>query len=81
MAVLFWKEINNLPKTGQISPAARIGRGDAPHRLRYVQPDATLGHDLAQQRYLQKMRPARLSVPSWLLSLDAAVATPIVNGL
>lgn len=40
----FWKDINNLPKTGKISPAARIGRGDAPHRLLYVQPDGTLGH-------------------------------------
>lgn len=39
----YWDEINSLSKTGRISPAAKIGLGDAPHKLLYVQPNRTLG--------------------------------------
>jgi len=39
----YWNEINSLTKTGVISPNARIGRGDAPNKILYVQPDKTLG--------------------------------------
>lgn len=39
----YWNEINDLPKLGRISPDARIGQGDAPHRLLHVQPNGTLG--------------------------------------
>ncbi len=38
----YWNEINNLTKTGHITPTAKIGAGDAPHKLLYVQPDKTL---------------------------------------
>ena len=38
-----WHEINNLTKTGSIVPGAKIGRGDAPHKLLYVQPDDSIG--------------------------------------
>jgi putative spermidine/putrescine transport system substrate-binding protein len=40
-----WGEINDLPKSGRISPDARVGQGDAPHRLLHVQPDGTLGSE------------------------------------
>ncbi len=38
-----WKEINPLSKTGQIVPEAKIGLGDAPHKLLYVQADGSIG--------------------------------------
>lgn len=39
----YWNEINNLTKTGRITPEAKIGAGDAPHKLLFVQKDGTLG--------------------------------------
>lgn len=41
--ITHWNEINNLTKTGKISPEASIGLGDAPVRIINVQPDGTLG--------------------------------------
>ncbi len=38
----YWDEINDLTKKGKISPAARIGDGDAPYKLLYVQADGSL---------------------------------------
>lgn len=38
-----WDNINNLTKTGKVADNARIGAGDAPHKLLYVQNDRTLG--------------------------------------
>jgi putative spermidine/putrescine transport system substrate-binding protein len=38
----YWPEINNLSKTGRISDKARLGLGDAPCNLLFVQPDGTL---------------------------------------
>lgn len=38
-----WSEINDLTRKGRISERARIGAGDAPHRLLFVQPDGQLG--------------------------------------
>lgn len=46
--IQYWNEINNLSKTGQISEGAKIGRGDAPHRILYVQQDKTLGSKPSQ---------------------------------
>ncbi|MEM9400708.1 MAG: extracellular solute-binding protein [Verrucomicrobiota bacterium] len=37
-----WNEINNITKTGRIVPEAKIGYGDAPYKLLYVQDDETL---------------------------------------
>lgn len=37
-----WSEVNNLTKTGKLTPEARIGAGDAPYRLLYVQPGSAL---------------------------------------
>tara|TARA_B100001971_G_scaffold111365_1_gene102421 strand:- start:50805 stop:52091 length:1287 start_codon:yes stop_codon:yes gene_type:complete len=39
----YWKEINPLTKTGKIAESARIGFGDAPYKLLYVQDDGELG--------------------------------------
>lgn len=39
----YWNEINNLTKTGYITEGAKIGAGDAPHKLLFVQNDGTLG--------------------------------------
>jgi putative spermidine/putrescine transport system substrate-binding protein len=39
----YWSEVNALSKTGRLSDDDRIGAGDAPHRLLYVQPDGQLG--------------------------------------
>jgi len=38
-----WDEINSLSKTGRLTPAARLGAGDSPHKLLFVQPDQSLG--------------------------------------
>jgi len=41
--IQLWGEINNLTKTGRITPEAKLGLGDAPYKLLYVQDDLTLG--------------------------------------
>ncbi len=38
-----WAQINDLTKTGRLTPGAKLGAGDAPHKLLYVQPGRTLG--------------------------------------
>ncbi|WP_146515497.1 ABC transporter substrate-binding protein [Rubripirellula amarantea] len=39
----YWSEINQLTTTGRLTPNAKIGAGDAPNRLLFVQPDGALG--------------------------------------
>lgn len=39
-----WNEINDLSKTGRLSPDAKIGAGDAPHKILYVQDDDEIGN-------------------------------------
>lgn len=41
--IRYWNEINNLTKTGRLTEDAKIGQGDAPHKLLYVQDDGVLG--------------------------------------
>lgn len=41
--IALWDEINDLTKTGQIGPSARMGQGDVPARKLYVQPSLALG--------------------------------------
>lgn len=49
----YWNEINNLTKTGYITQGAKIGAGDAPHKLLFVQADGTLGNtDTGKISYL-----------------------------
>ncbi|MEQ8515147.1 MAG: signal peptide prediction, partial [Chromatocurvus sp.] len=40
--IRYWDELNPLSKTGRLSPQDRIGAGDAPHRILYVQPNGSL---------------------------------------
>ncbi|MBT3136160.1 extracellular solute-binding protein [Alteromonas sp. ALT199] len=39
----YWEEINNLSKTGKLTENARMGAGDAPHKILNVQDDGSLG--------------------------------------
>jgi len=39
----YWKEVSNLTKTGQIVGGAKIGAGDSPHKIIFVQDDGRLG--------------------------------------
>lgn len=41
--LVHWSHVNQLSQSGRLTAKARIGRGDAPHRLLHVQPDRTLG--------------------------------------
>ena len=45
----YWNEINDLTKTGRLTPEAPLGAGDAPNKLLFVQPDQKLGSDATQQ--------------------------------
>lgn len=40
-----WDEINELSKSGRVTPAARLGAGDAPYRILNVQADGSLGSE------------------------------------
>lgn len=44
-----WGEVNQLTKTGRLTPEAVIGRGDAPHTILNVQADGSLGPDPTDQ--------------------------------
>ena len=41
--ITHWDEINNLTKTGKITPEAKLGAGDAPYKLLHVQQNGALG--------------------------------------
>ncbi|MFY8350678.1 ABC transporter substrate-binding protein [Pseudoalteromonas sp. SSM20] len=41
----YWDEINPLTKTGKIVPEAKLGVGDSPNKLLFVQPNGTLGNN------------------------------------
>jgi putative spermidine/putrescine transport system substrate-binding protein len=41
--IKYWNEINNLSKTGKLTPTANTGAGDAPHLILNVQPSGELG--------------------------------------
>lgn len=41
----YWEEINNLSKTGKLTRNARMGAGDAPHKILNVQDDGSLGEN------------------------------------
>lgn len=47
--IRYWDEINDLTKTGRLTPDAKIGAGDAPCKLLYAQPDGTLGADTSDR--------------------------------
>lgn len=39
----YWDEVNDLTRTGKITPTAKIGAGDAPHKIINVGDDGKLG--------------------------------------
>lgn len=39
----YWSEINDLTKTGRLTPEANLGAGDAPYKLLHIQSDNKLG--------------------------------------
>lgn len=47
--IRLWSEVNDLAKTGRLQADARTGRGDAPFRKLYVQPNGELGQRAAQR--------------------------------
>lgn len=44
-----WNEINDLTLTGKLTPNSRMGAGDAPNKLLYVQGDRSIGSNPTQQ--------------------------------
>lgn len=40
--IAYWSEVNALTKTGRLTEHAKLGAGDAPYKLLYVQKDGTL---------------------------------------
>ncbi len=40
--IQLWSEVNDLTKTGRLTPSANIGLGDAPYKLLHVQPNGGL---------------------------------------
>ncbi|MGN7612613.1 ABC transporter substrate-binding protein [Magnetococcales bacterium HHB-1] len=45
--IKLWDEVNNLTKTGRLTPNAKLGLGDAPYKLLYAQKNATLNHKMS----------------------------------
>ena len=41
--IRYWDEINQLTKHGKLSKDSKVGAGDAPNKILYVQPDGSLG--------------------------------------
>jgi len=41
--IKYWDEINGLAKTGKVTAKARVGKGDAPNKLLYIQKNKSLG--------------------------------------
>lgn len=47
--ITHWNEINDLSKTGRLTPNAQIGAGDAPHKILYVQENGELGSSQSRE--------------------------------
>lgn len=41
--IRYWDQVNELTKSGRLTKDASYGRGDAPNKILYVQPDGQLG--------------------------------------
>lgn len=82
----YWDEINDLTKTGKVTADAKIGAGDAPHKIINVQEDGTLSdkhtnyisflpyvHNVDSFGYLSEEVPADFDVndESWGWLLDS----------
>lgn len=71
--IALWDEINDLTKTGQIGPSARMGQGDVPARKLYVQPSLALG-DMPTGRI--SMLPTTHNFDSFAYRSDAVDKVP-----
>lgn len=47
--IRYWDDINNLTKTGSLTKNAKIGAGDAPYKLLYVNKNGKLSSQISQQ--------------------------------
>ena len=90
-----WGSVSPLTKTGRIGPAASAGRGDAPARKLYVQPDSALSsrpsdrismlptvHNLDSFSYLADVFPDRQpdhASWAWLFDPEARGSVALVN--
>ena len=90
-----WSSVSPLTKTGRIGPAASAGRGDAPARKLYVQPDSALSsrpsdrismlptvHNLDSFSYLADVFPDRQPEHAswgWLFDPEARGSVALVN--
>jgi len=45
----YWDEINPLSKTGKISPKAKVGAGDSPNKILFIQKDGSLAAEATDQ--------------------------------
>jgi len=45
----YWDEINSLSKTGKISSKAKMGAGDSPNKILFIQKDGSLGPSPTEQ--------------------------------
>lgn len=45
----YWQEISPLSKTGKLTEKAKIGAGDSPNKILYIQSDGTLGANPTEQ--------------------------------
>ncbi len=45
----YWDEMSTLSKTGKISPDAKVGAGDAPNKILFIQEDGSLGPNPTEQ--------------------------------
>lgn len=45
----YWKEVNPLSKTGKITPEAKMGLGDSPNKIIYVQKDGSIGAEASDK--------------------------------
>ncbi|BCH61761.1 hypothetical protein RvVAR0630_43850 [Agrobacterium vitis] len=78
-----WNEISDLTKTGRLEPSAQLGKGDAPVKKLFVQPDLSLGdnptghismlpttHNFDSFAYRSDLVKSPRSVSSWASLLD-----------
>lgn len=47
--IKYWDEINGLTKTGRLTPQSKIGAGDAPYKLLYVEKNGRLSQNQSAQ--------------------------------
>jgi putative spermidine/putrescine transport system substrate-binding protein len=93
--ITHWNEVSSLTKTGRLGPMASPGRGDAPARKLYVQPDLSLSskpsdrismlptvHNLDSFAYIADLFPGRRPEEAswaWLFDPEARGGLALVD--